>query len=256
MKTLVLRFLKHFVSCALLLVLLPLLCAPGAGVAATPADPLPVNVFKHLQAGTSQTVVVYGTSLSQIAEWPKALKAYFDKQFPGKVAFINASMSGQQSNWGVSNLEKRVLAKKPDLVLIEFSINDSATKHNISIEKGIANLDTMVKALRRQNPRVEIVLQTMNLTWDVSAGPVGKTAASDRPHLADYYESYRKYAREHALPLIDHFQNWLKLQREDEKQFKQWLPDGTHPIPAASLAVTWPAIEALLEKARHAAAGH
>lgn len=219
-----------------------------------PKEPLPVNVFRKLNAGRKQTVVVYGTSLTASAEWPKALKKYFDEHFPGQVTFVNAAKSGEHSNWGVANLENRVLSKKPDLVCIEFSINDAVTRFDIPTEKSAANLDAMVKALRQQNPQVDIVLQTMNGVWDAPAVPADRKSASNRPHLADYYEVYRKYAHEHGLPLVDHHANWLKLQQDEPEKFKKWLPDGTHPIPEASVAVTFPAIQSTLEKARAAAA--
>src|SRR5437762_2209021 len=116
---------KRFLGDArwLLTFLLLVFVAPLAIAAdAQSKEPLPVNVFKNLQAGRKQTVVVYGTSLSAGAEWPKALKSYFDKQFPELVTFVNAAQSGQESNWGVTNLQKRVLVKNPDLVFIEFSV--------------------------------------------------------------------------------------------------------------------------------------
>lgn len=219
----------------------------------TAKEALPTNVFKNLQAGKRQTVVLYGTSLTAAAEWPKAVKGYFDAEFPGLVTFVNAAQSGQESNWGVTNLQKRVLARNPDLVFIEFSVNDAATKHGISTEKSEANLDTMVKALHRQNPKVDIVVMTMNPGWDSPNEPSHKKYASDRPHLADYYDVYRKYAREHNLPLVDIYPLWAKLRQTDEAKFKKWLPEGLHPIPEASLAVTWPAIEQLLNQARAAA---
>jgi lysophospholipase L1-like esterase len=214
-------------------------------------DPLPATVFKNLQVGKKQTVIVYGTSLSDGAEWSKAMKGYFDKQYPGLVTFVNSAKSGEHSDWAVANLQGRVLSHKPDLLIIEFSVNDAATKHKISIEKSAANLDSMVSALRQENPQADIVLQTMNSVWDPPPPQSkGKKPASDRPHLADYYDVYRKYAHEHNLPLVDNYPVWLKIQQEDEEKFKKWLPEGAHPIPGASLAVTWPAIEALLEKAR------
>jgi lysophospholipase L1-like esterase len=250
------HLLKHSMRSVLLLLSVMssgLFETPARAAGEPPKEPLPITVFKNLQAGKQQTVIVYGTSLTAVSEWPKALKAYFDKQFPGLVVFINSAKSGEESDWGVANLQERVLSKKPDLVFIEFSVNDAATKHNISTEKSAANLDTMVKALRAQNPQMDIVLQTMNTAWDSPAEPSHKMYASDRPHLADYYDVYRKYAHEHDLPLVDNYPNWLKLQQTDEEKFKKWLPEGLHPIPEASLAVTVPAIEALLEKARNAA---
>ena len=215
--------------------------------------PLPETVFRNLEAGKSQSVVVYGTSLSAQGEWVKALGAYFEERYPGRVALTNAAVSGRQSNWGVSNLQERVLARKPDLVFIEFSVNDAATKHHISLERSEENLDRMVKALRAQNPQADIVLQTMNPAWDSPAEPSRKKYASDRPELAAYYEVCRRYAQKQGLPLVDHYPNWDRLRRSEEKTFKAWLPEGLHPIPEASLAVTWPALRALLDEARAAA---
>jgi lysophospholipase L1-like esterase len=223
---------------------------------ASSKEALPASIFRNLQATKKQTVVVYGTSLSHTAEWPKALKAYFDKHYPGQVTFINSAQGGQQSNWGVAALREQVLSRNPDLVFIEFSVNDAATKHGISTQKSRSNLDLMVKAMREQNPQVDIVIQTMNTAWDSPDEPSHKKYASDRPHIEQYYDVYRQYALEQGLPLVDHYQTWARLQKEDEAKFRKWLPDGLHPIPEASLAVTWSAVESLLEKARHEAAGH
>ncbi|MCW1884935.1 SGNH/GDSL hydrolase family protein [Luteolibacter flavescens] len=211
--------------------------------------PLPVNVFKRLQASEKQTVVVYGTSLSINGAWAKALREYFDKEFPGQVTFANAAQAGMHSNWGVANLQKRVLDRKPDLVFIEFSANDAATKHKISREKSRANLDAMVKSLRGQNPQVDIVLQTMNPAWDSPSNPA-KKYATDRPELESYYDVYRSYAKENGLPLADHFPAWAKMMKDDRERFEKSVADGIHPQAEPSLAVTWPTVHALLEQAR------
>src|SRR5215210_304473 len=147
--------LKHSFACALLLSLLSsLVITPRArgAVEASKEAALPAAVFKNLRAGKKQTVVVYGTSLTINGAWAKALNEYFDTHFPGQVTFFNGAKAGMHSDWGVANLQERVLSKNPDLVFIEFSMNDAATKNNISLEKSQDNLDSMVKALRRQNP--------------------------------------------------------------------------------------------------------
>jgi lysophospholipase L1-like esterase len=216
-------------------------------------EPLPVNIFKNLAAGKKQTAVTYGTSLTVTGAWTKATQEYFDKHYPGQVTFENTAKSGMHSNWGVENLQERVLDKKPDLVFIEFAVNDAAPKNGVSLEQSVANLDKMVTAIRQQNPQVDIVLQTMNPAWD-SPSVKDKKYGSDRPHLEAYYDVCRQYARDHHLPLVDNYPNWAKLQKEDPEQFKSSVPDGIHPSSAASLAVTWPAIESLLERARGAIA--
>ncbi|MFT3829073.1 MAG: glycosyl hydrolase family 28 protein [Opitutaceae bacterium] len=228
------------------------LCAASA---LAEAATLPETFVKNLHAGRHQTIVAYGTSLTAAAEWPKALAAYFDREFPGQVSFVNAAQSGQHSNWGVEHLAERVLAQKPDLVFLEFSVNDAATKHHISPEQSAANLDHIVRALRAQNPQVDIVLQTMNPAWDSPTEPSGKKYGSDRPDLEPYYAVYRRYAQEHGLPLIDNLPAWQKVQRDNLAEFQRLVADGIHPIPEGSLAITWPAIKALLEETCTATAG-
>ncbi|MGN6627795.1 MAG: SGNH/GDSL hydrolase family protein [Tepidisphaeraceae bacterium] len=216
------------------------------------STPLPLNVFKHLVAGQKQTVVVYGTSVTIHGEWAKSLQAYFEDKFPGQVTFANAAMAGMDSNWGLRNISKRVLSKNPDLVFIEFAINDAATKNKVSLEKAEANLDAMVQAIRQQNPVADIVLQTMDQAWD-SPTNKKKKYGSDRPELAAYYDVYRRYAHEHQLPLVDNYPIWLKLQHDNPAEYEKMVPDGIHPNSASSVAVAWPAIESLMEKARTAA---
>jgi peptidoglycan/xylan/chitin deacetylase (PgdA/CDA1 family)/lysophospholipase L1-like esterase len=239
----------HYRFGFLLLFLFPLMLAPAAPASEIQQEPLPVAVFKNLEAGKKQTVVVYGTSLTIKGEWTKALSGYFDKQFPGLVTFHNNTKAGMRSDWGVANLQEKVLAEKPDLVFIEFSINDAATKHNISMEKSQSNLDSIVKALRRQNPEVDIVLQTMNLAWDSPRVPE-KKYGSERSTLESYFEVYRRYARNNQLPLVDHYPNWLKIEMEEPERYQKMVPDGIHPSSTSSATIIWPAVEALLEKAR------
>ena len=219
--------------------------------ASAPAQqtPLPTSIFQNLASGKKQTVVVYGTSLTIGGAWAKALAAYWETHYPGLVVFENAAKSGMHSRWGVENLAERVLARNPDLVFFEFAINDASTKNQVSLEQSVANLDTMVRALRKQNPKIEIVLQTMNPAYDSPRVPE-KKYGGDRPRLEAYYDGYRAYARQNALPLVDHYPVWKNIQREDPKRFEDMVPDGIHPSGTASVAVTWPAVETLLERAR------
>ena len=213
------------------------------------AEPLPEQIFKALEAGESRTVIVYGTSVSIRGEWANAVERYFNRLYPDQVAFFNTARSGMHSNWGVENLKERVLDKNPDLVFLEFAINDAATKHGISTEQCRLNLDTMVNALKAQNPNVEIVLQTMNPAWD-SPKSAPKKYASDRSHLADYYTVYRDYAQENGLPLVDNYPVWKKIFDEEPERYQQLVPDGIHPDSEPSLEVAWPTVKALLDRGR------
>lgn len=205
--------------------------------------------FQRLDKGGKQTVVLYGTSLTIGGEWAKAMKAWFDETYPGQVTFVNSGKGGASSEFGVKSLEPRVLMHRPDLVVMEFSYND-AVDDLISPEKAWGNLDQMVSRLRAQNPSVAVVLQIMNVGWDPKPDHL---PFSRRPRLQTFNENYRRYARENNLPLVDHYPNWLRLKEQEYEKYRSYLPDGSHPTPEASLAVTWPALKTLLETARTSA---
>ena len=217
---------------------------------ATAAEPLPTVVFRNLDAGKKQTVVVYGTSLTAGGAWAGAVQKWFEKQYPGLVNFINSGGPGQNSDWGKANLKAKVLDHRPDLVLLEFSYNDAHEKFKMPVERGAGNLDAMVRAIRDQNAEAAIVLQTMNAPWDA---PTGKRPASSRPQLEAFNDNYRRYAQAHHLPLLDHYSSYKRLLDTEPDKYHRWLPDGSHPKAEASLAITWPAIRDFLEKARAAA---
>ena len=208
------------------------------------ADPAVAGFFEKLKSGEKCSVVVYGTSLTQGGAWAVAMKEWFDNKNPGKVSFYNGGGPGQNSDWGVANLKAKVLNHQPDLVLIEFSYNDAHEKFNLPVPKGKANLDEMVKSIRKQNPQACIALQVMNANWDA---PNGTGSSLHRPELAAYNQNYRDYAQANHLTLLDHYPAWQKLKETDADRFHAYIPDGTHPNKEGSLAITWPLIRDWLD---------
>lgn len=220
-------------------------------VAASAGEVLPTTCFANLRAGKAQTVVLYGTSLTAGGAWSVATKEWFAEHFADKATVINSAGPGQNSQWGVANLNERVLAHQPDLVLIEFSYNDAHEKFKLTVEQAAKNLDAIVRGIKARRPTCDIVLQVMNANWD---GNSDKKPMSSRPQLTAFNDNYRAYAKANQLPLIDHFPTWQALKDKDPERFHSFVPDGTHPTKEGSLAVTWPAVKALLERAAQASA--
>ncbi len=216
-------------------------------ILAIPLHAEPPAIFANLKAGKKQTVVVYGTSLTVGGAWAVATKDWFQQNYPGLVTFVNSGGSGQNSDWGVANLQKKILDLNPDLVFIEFSFNDAHEKFKMPLEKGAKNLDTIIKGIQAKNPHAAIVLMVMNVAWDA---PNGNRSLSARPQLEQFNDNYRKYAKEHRLPLLDHFPNWQKLKDSDADKYHRLVPDGTHPSKEGSMEVTWPTIKAWLEQGK------
>jgi acyl-CoA thioesterase I len=195
------------------------------------------TLVANLKAGKKQVVVTYGTSLTAGGAWVGHLKESLDKQYPGLAIVTNSGGSGQWSEWGVKNLDEKVIQKNPDTVFIEFSINDSVERFKGSVEIAKANLESMIANILKSHPECEIILMTMT--------PGDKHPQGHRSHRKEieaHYEMYRSVAKEKRLLLIDHYPNWKHLQKSDEKLFLEYVPDTIHPTATGCAKVVTPVI--------------
>ncbi len=202
----------------------------------------PAGAFiSDLAAGKKQHLVVYGTSLTASGTWPGSLKALLDKKFPGLVTLTNSGGSGMCSIWGLENLENKVLKFNPDVVFVEFAMNDAHEKFKLSREDARKNLETMIARIREKLPKCRIILLTMN--------PATGAGGKSRPALDAYYDNYREVAKAGKLALIDVNAAWKRLIEKDPATFNKFIPDGVHPTPEGTEQVIMPVLEgALFEK--------
>lgn len=227
--------------------LLPLLMIAATFAHAQPADPLQ-EFFKKLKAGEKQTVVAYGTSLTAAGAWVPLMQKWFEEKFPGQVTVINSGGPGQHSDWGVAQLENKVLAHSPNLVFVEFSYNDAHQRFKLTPEHCRKNLEAIVEAIRSNDATTAIVLQTMNAPWDPPEGKGMKDSATNRPELEIFNDNYRAVAKAQNLPLVDNYPDWLAIKESDFPRYQTLVPDGSHPNKTGGTEVTWKNLEKLLEK--------
>lgn len=188
----------------------------------------------NLESGKQQTVVTYGTSLTDGAPWVAELQAALERSYPGKAKLVNSGKGAMWSGWGVNNLDQRVIEKKPDTVLIEFSINDAYLPYNTSIQQARSNLENMIDRILKANANCEIILMVMN-------PPIG-VHLEQRPKIKDYNQMYRDVAKDRKLLLIDHYPNWEKIVKDAPELFKKHIPDGIHPGAEGCKMVITPGI--------------
>src|SRR5262249_42339815 len=93
----------------------------------------PCRFVANREAGRAPTIVAYGTSLTAGSTWPSLVGARLDEVAPGLATVVNAGQIGMASNWGLDHVDDRVLARRPDTVMIEFSINDAYVPYGISV---------------------------------------------------------------------------------------------------------------------------
>jgi acyl-CoA thioesterase-1 len=193
------------------------------------------QLIKNLQAGRPQTLVVYGTSLTAGAggrAWVAAVAAELNGKYHNNLTVYNSAKSSMWSTWGIQHLEDSVISKKPDAVLMEFSMNDAFLDYKTSVELARINLNYIIDRIKLYNPACEVILQTMNI-------PIHEHAAK-RPDIDKYYELYRQVAKKRRLLLIDNYPHWQAILNEGETAYLKYVPDGIHPDTAGARKIITP----------------
>ena len=178
-------------------------------------------------------ISVVGTSLTAYYEWPDILAETLELDLDRPIQVSRVAKGGETSSWGVENIED-IVSQEPDIVLIEFSINDADLRHLISLRQSIENHERLIAGLRSADESVSIILVTMSPAYGLRRGL--------RPRLAAYYNAYRQIARDTDTGLIDLYPRWLAYDAR-----RQALPDGLHPTEAAATRLIVPTVVSYLE---------
>jgi alpha-L-rhamnosidase/acyl-CoA thioesterase-1 len=226
---------------------MPLLALLALGTASVtplrvPApSPVPSQIAPRLARGESLRIALYGTSLSASGPWTSQLKTELDRRYPGRAKWINVSGSGQYSDWGAANIERRVIALKPDAVFLEFGVNDAVARFHCPVWKAKRNLERMVARIREKSPRTEVVLLTTNPV-------IGRLPGdhSYRHDLANYFATIREVAYAQRTVLIDQEPLWARVLDRGSATYRRWVPDGIHPSETGCRQVSTPTILAAL----------
>ena len=165
--------------------------------------------------------VTYGTSLTADGAWVSAVSVELDTQYPDAVSFENTAESARFSGWGLENFDERVLAHAPDILFIEFAVNDAYLPYETSVAQSRANMETMLDRVASDYPDCSVVLIVTNHV--IGAG------AEVRPALADYYAEVRLIGAERDLLVIDEEPAWRLLHERAPDVFDVLVPDGLHP---------------------------
>jgi acyl-CoA thioesterase-1 len=218
------------------------------------------QLIENLSVGIPQTLVVYGTSLTEAGAWSGQVKSALDAAYPGLLTLINSGGSSQNSVWGKSNLTSKVINQLdpeiPGTVMIEFAVNDAVIRPNyhsvITPAQARDNLSDMLDRIRTERPYAEVILQVMNPVINTPSGPEG---ATNRPNLALCQQYYRDAAKERGLLVIDHMPAWQAVLDQGESVFDDYAADGLHPNSTGYQLFVTPVILRALGSANHLASG-
>jgi lysophospholipase L1-like esterase len=202
----------------------------------------PAKFITQLHKGEQVKIVTLGTSLTGGKwRWVDVMQEWLDADYPGQVMLENLgvgasasmtvpAMEGNQYVWNKCGLDRipDAIAATPDVVFMEFAVNDAYKPYGISVDQSRENLESMINSLRDANPDVEIILQTMNVVLD--RPELNMAEATKRADLEKYLKMYRELATKYDLLLIDHYPNWKSyLRKKGREAYIEMLTDGIHP---------------------------
>jgi lysophospholipase L1-like esterase len=213
-------------------------CPFASLTAARSDDSKPLRIVAF---GDSTTAVRGGVEQVYAQRLPKTLAAHRIQ-----VEVINAGVDGNTTTQGRERFRSDVLRHKPDLVIIQFGLNDSVvelpkgeTTSRVAQAEYEQNLDYFVRTLKARGSHVILMTQNALLWTDRLKADYGKPPYDphDRWGLnllnAKYAESVRKIAKLHEVPLIDVYQMFLDYDRIPGQTADSLLTDGVHPNDAA-----------------------
>lgn len=193
------------------------------------------NTVYRLTEDDNLTVAFFGGSITDGAgqnnglPWRTRTENWLTSTYPEvSFTFLNAAISGTSSEFGVFRTDRHVLAHDPDLVFVEFAVND---KEQVSDARTRATMEGIVRKIRAAQPTADMVF-------------VYTTVRAD---AINYYENdqlpprtliHQQIAEHYGIPVIDvaaalvaHKQMTGYPYRIEHGEPGAWDPAANHYLP-------------------------
>jgi len=129
------------------------------------------KTLQKLQQHKPLHVVFYGNSIETGANssgvqhvppfmpnWTELFIYGLRQHFGGKISYSNMAVGGKTAGWGVEEVDTRVSAQHPDLVVIGFGMNDGT--FNVTPENFVGQIKTIMDRVSAENPDCEFIVIT------------------------------------------------------------------------------------------------
>ncbi len=173
------------------------------------------NFLKKAQNGEDVTVgfiggsITQGTSAGDQLCYAKLTADWIQKLCPqSKVTYVNAGIGATGSYIGVHRVNEDLLSKKPDLVFVEFSVNDT-TEHT---ERNKESYDSLLRTI-----------------WNSESTPAIITIATTQDSGISFQDQHLEIVKKYDLPMISYRNTILDVI---DKGYIKWTDisgDNIHP---------------------------
>lgn len=175
-----------------------------------------VNIVCHghsVPAGYFATPVV-----DTFNAYPHLLHVGLKQRFPFSVVnVIVTAIGGEESESGAKRFERDVLCHQPDVVTIDYGLND----RRIGLEKARTSWNEMISACLAKKIKVILLTPTLDLTQSPTC------AEDEKKPLAEHAAQIRRLASECRVALVDSFAVFHEYLKSVE--LSDLLSSSNHP---------------------------
>ncbi|MXV14502.1 SGNH/GDSL hydrolase family protein [Hufsiella ginkgonis] len=225
----------------------PQACIPRSG--------LP-GFFRKLEKGKPVTIAYLGGSITEAPGYRIQTEEFIRKTYPStKLKTINAGVGGTGSYLGVFRLGPDVLSQRPDLVFIEFAVND-AKGDSLKICNAVEGI---IRQVRRANKHTDICFLYTIYEPMIADYRRGVLPASVR-YMEQIAKHYQLPSINLAYDVLGKMNNGtLVFHGEKDKNYGTQVVftlDGTHPttdghrVYTATIATAFGQLKNRKEKSR------
>lgn len=204
------------------------------------------NSYKKLSDKKEFNVVYFGGSVTygygsedsnQKGSWRVRVGEWLKDTFPKvKINNINRAIGDTGTNLGLFRLSKDVIAKKPDLLFIEFSINDYY--EGLDYISASTQFETIIRNVKEALPECDIVTI---LVTDRTEAPAARTTTTEKGDLKAgelhlQAKAHEYISKKYNIPSI-HVGRALadEIFKAGDGVFnqdvwKEYVKDGVHPL--------------------------
>lgn len=127
--------------------------------------------------------VTVGTGSTEDKCWRSYTTKWFRENYPkANIVSVDSGYGGTASLWGLARLDTMILSQKPDLIFVEFSVNDQY--NGITDDQSAALMDGIVRKINKQLPNCDVVIVTV---VDNATVKVPSLNAKAHEKVAKYY---------------------------------------------------------------------
>lgn len=173
------------------------------------------KVFQKAKNGEPITVAYLGGSITQGSSagndkcYAKLTTEWFEKTFPdSKITYVNAGIGATGSYIGVFRTERDVLKYSPDIVFIDFSVNDTTefTHRNIESYEGV-----------------------IRKLWLSESAPAVVTVAMTQNDGTSFQQYHRSVCEAYDIPMISYHDAIMDVIKNGHIVWKDISDDTIHP---------------------------